>query len=347
MRLILVLAGALALSAALAASAGATVVQYEVRGVKANDKLNVRAAPTHTARILGRIPPNGREIEIIARGRGQWVKISYGRLQGYVNRTFLARSKPRLAAAASAKAAAASDPNDEVYAGPTPSSTAEPVVPAAAAEPAAPAAPVEPAPAAALEMPAVKSTVEVDPTALEAPPAPPPVSAPAAVAPPVPSTPEKTAAITAPKAEAPAKLDAPTKPATSAPGEKRPDGASAGLMMPPDEFMNDPAEPVPSRLTCGGTEPSWTLTMGGGVTWFETPEGEKVQLPLKSLQTSAVRANAWTATGRSASSKLTMQLVKSGQCSMGAGSERSPYDVSLQMDDGRLMTGCCQAAAPE
>jgi hypothetical protein len=103
MRIILTFLGAALL--ALASPALATVAQYEVRGVKAGDKLNVRAAPSPKARIVGRIPHRGREIEIINRGRGPWVKIAYGRLQGYVNRRHLALSKRRVAAPVPAAAA--------------------------------------------------------------------------------------------------------------------------------------------------------------------------------------------------------------------------------------------------
>jgi uncharacterized membrane protein len=89
--------------------AGATVVQYEVRGVKSGDNLNVRAAASAKARVIGRIPSHGREIEIIDLGKGVWVKIAYGRVKGYVNRRFLARSQPRIAAAKTAAPAPTPD----------------------------------------------------------------------------------------------------------------------------------------------------------------------------------------------------------------------------------------------
>jgi hypothetical protein len=152
-----------------AGSAAATVAQYEVRGVKANDTLNIRAAPSHTARIVGRIPPNGREIEIIDRGRGSWVKIYYRRTTGFVNRRYLKLSKPRAAqaepAAVSAPkaatvapaaveatpAAVAVDPKALDDAAPV---TAEPIAPPALATPPAPAIPGP----AKLETPAKPAT---------------------------------------------------------------------------------------------------------------------------------------------------------------------------------------------
>jgi hypothetical protein len=129
------------LSAALVAfggSAFATVAQYEVRGVKPNDKLNIRAAPSHKARIVGRIPHNGREIEIIGKGRGLWVRIAHGRTQGFVNRQFLrlsarradAPSQPEAPVAPAAKPAASA-----------PVPAAAPVPESVAAEPKAPDAP--------------------------------------------------------------------------------------------------------------------------------------------------------------------------------------------------------------
>lgn len=144
---------------ALAAPAMATVAQYEVRGVKWNDKLNVRAAPTHTARIVGRIPPNGREIEIIDRGRGQWVKIAYGRMKGFVNRRYLALSKPRAARVAPASESAAA----AVEAAPAPASAADVVVePKALAAPEVKPVPPAPAPALAPEPQKLADPAKVD-----------------------------------------------------------------------------------------------------------------------------------------------------------------------------------------
>lgn len=190
----------------------ATVAQYEVRGVKANDKLNVRAAPTHTARIVGRIPPNGREIEIIGKGRGVWVKIAYGRTKGFVNRQFLKLSKPR--------ADTASKP-------------AAPSAPAArAAEPA-----VVPAPA----------PVSVDPKALDeaAAPAPAPIVAPPAPKPAAPAAPAVPAPAPAPAS--PLKLDEPVKPETSLPGAKQDGDETPALIKPPGEYMPETVAPAPPK----------------------------------------------------------------------------------------------------
>jgi uncharacterized membrane protein len=91
-RLFCVAAAALFFVAAFVAPSGATVVRYEVSGVAPGDVLNIRAAPSSKAAIVGRIPPDGREIEIIGNAPSGWAYIAYGRAKGFVARRFLAAS---------------------------------------------------------------------------------------------------------------------------------------------------------------------------------------------------------------------------------------------------------------
>lgn len=312
MRLFLILA--LALWSAVPAFA--TVAQYEVRGVRSNDVLNIRAAPTHTARIVGRIPPNGREIEIIAPGRGQWVKISYRRVQGFVNRRFLALSKRRVAEAAATAAPAAA----EAAPAETPAIEDQPAAVAIdpqALETPTPVEPVAPAP-----------VVEPAPAVVAAP------SAPPVPAPPVPA---------APVASAP-KLAAPAVPDTELPGAKSETGETPSLMKPPAEMMPETVYKLPSRLTCSGVQPFWSMTTGGNVGEFETREGEKLRLEFAALEPATGRNAVWMAQGRTAESRLNLHLAETGTCRSGASDQQSRYEVTLRLNDGRLLNGCCQAA---
>jgi uncharacterized membrane protein len=284
---------------ALSLSARATVAQYEVRGVASNDKLNVRAAPTHTARILGRIPYNGRGIEIIAKGRGVWVKVSYGRLQGFVNRQFLALSKPRLAAAK------------------------RPLPPA---EPAGPTEPSEPD--------TQPSAVSVDPKVLEAP-APAPAPAPAVDMP-------TMTEVAAPAS--PTKLAQPAKPETSLPGTRSENEESPALIKPPADMTPENVRATPSRLSCSGIEPIWTLKLAENAGDLDISEGDKKRLEFSALAGVAGDSKSWTASGRAIASKLSLLVAETRACKMGVSAQIYAYDITLKLDDGRMLYGCCQAA---
>lgn len=280
----------------------ATVAQYEVRGVRSNDTLNVRSAPAHTARIVGRIPHNGREIEIIDRGRGQWVKISYGRVRGFVNRRYLALSKRRAA---------------EVKPAPVMAAKAE-------------AANVEEVPAA----------VAVDPSAIETPAAPEtPVVPVAPVVAPVSAQAEPTAPV--PPMQ---KLAAPSAPDTSLPGSKQEGDETPPLMKPPVEMMPETVHLVPSRLSCSGVEPTWSMTTSSNVGEFVTRKGEKVRLEFSQLVPATGRSAVWMAEGRAAASRLNLHVAQTGTCRTPANEQAFPYEVTLRLDDGQIVNGCCQKA---
>ena len=69
--------------------------RFAVVGVYSNDGLNVRALPGTDQRILGQIPYSGRGVEVFAGdqkvGSSWWVPVRYGQLNGWVNRSYLAR----------------------------------------------------------------------------------------------------------------------------------------------------------------------------------------------------------------------------------------------------------------
>lgn len=61
-----------------------------VRGVAANDVLNIRERPTASSAIRGYIPPNACYIEILGRS-GDWYRIVYRGTAGWVNGRYLTR----------------------------------------------------------------------------------------------------------------------------------------------------------------------------------------------------------------------------------------------------------------
>ncbi len=72
-----------------------SVPLYRVVGVKSNDVLYIRPAPGNLKVVVGKIPPDGRGIEITGRGRkigkSTWVPIAYQGVRGWVNSRFLGK----------------------------------------------------------------------------------------------------------------------------------------------------------------------------------------------------------------------------------------------------------------
>lgn len=62
---------------------------YCVSGVEAWDKLNLRAYPSASSRILTRLGPNECDIAILPYATGNWVKVRADGWEGWVNRRYL------------------------------------------------------------------------------------------------------------------------------------------------------------------------------------------------------------------------------------------------------------------
>lgn len=68
-------------------------ITYEVTGVAANDSLNIRADANASSRIIGKIPFDGKGIVRLpdSEKSGNWCKIKYGSIAGWVHCRFLAQ----------------------------------------------------------------------------------------------------------------------------------------------------------------------------------------------------------------------------------------------------------------
>jgi len=66
------------------------LVSFRVAGVVDGDMLNVRSGPSEYHPTVGAIPARGRGVQIIGQCRQLWCPIRHGRLQGWVNRYYLA-----------------------------------------------------------------------------------------------------------------------------------------------------------------------------------------------------------------------------------------------------------------
>lgn len=80
----------LALSLALPAAAEVLPALYDVSGVAVGDRLNIRAAPSASAPILGSLAPDARGVEVVAlAGEGRWAQVNTGEGTGFVALRYL------------------------------------------------------------------------------------------------------------------------------------------------------------------------------------------------------------------------------------------------------------------
>jgi len=64
---------------------------FDVTDVASDDVLNIRAAPTATAAIIGTLPPHARDIEVVGYDKsGRWARINTGESSGWAALRYLA-----------------------------------------------------------------------------------------------------------------------------------------------------------------------------------------------------------------------------------------------------------------
>ena len=63
---------------------------YRVTGVAWGDALNIRTGPSAAYPVLGSIPPNGAEIVRVGGCQGEWCRIRFDDIFGWVNSHYLA-----------------------------------------------------------------------------------------------------------------------------------------------------------------------------------------------------------------------------------------------------------------
>ena len=73
---------------ALAAAEYQLPTLFDVTGVAANDRLNIRERPDAGARIIGTLPPDARGIEVLAERNG-WAQVNTAERAGWVSARYL------------------------------------------------------------------------------------------------------------------------------------------------------------------------------------------------------------------------------------------------------------------
>ena len=99
---------------------------------------------------------------------------------------------------------------------------------------------------------------------------------------------------------------------------------------------------APVKMTCGGTEPFWNMTVGYGVARFEF-DGKKTTLALDEPETPAARPVPWVFAvhGKPGQFLLASKPDDDKKCSDGMSDTEFPYSM-LVHTAGVFMEGCCK-----
>jgi uncharacterized membrane protein len=107
------------------------------------------------------------------------------------------------------------------------------------------------------------------------------------------------------------------------------------------------AEGLPQRLNCAGTEPFWSLSIGGGEAVFETPEAQgpsAAHLAVDGSVAASNRLGLWALRMRSERGQESVALVRQAACSDGMSDLEYSYSIALldADDEHSLLDGCCE-----
>jgi uncharacterized membrane protein len=107
------------------------------------------------------------------------------------------------------------------------------------------------------------------------------------------------------------------------------------------------AEGLPERLNCTGTEPFWSLSIGGGEAVFETPEAQGPAAAHFAIDRGVAASNRlglWALRMRSERGQESVALVRQAACSDGMSDLEYSYSIALldADDEHSLLDGCCE-----
>ena len=116
--------------------------------------------------------------------------------------------------------------------------------------------------------------------------------------------------------------------------------ASARFLVPSRVFEGG-KPPLP--LQCVGTEPFWALAFDGSNATFSTPDNDAVTSDVQKIEQSRNSTIVWLV--RPTSGPVTSATIEARQaCSDNMSDRVFPLRVSIEMRDGRLLSGCCDGA---
>lgn len=108
--------------------------------------------------------------------------------------------------------------------------------------------------------------------------------------------------------------------------------------------IEDPVEPGPFPMACGGTEPFWGVTVRDGKAEFTSPETEPGSVTYAAeawtIASARLYERATRLTAAEGTGFLAVQMVDS-YCSDGMSESSYPYDGLLMTPAGTLYEGCC------
>ena len=98
---------------------------------------------------------------------------------------------------------------------------------------------------------------------------------------------------------------------------------------------------TPVKMTCGGTEPFWGMTVGYGFATFEF-DGKKTRMALDAPETPGARPNIWLLPVHGKPGQFILGTKPdSEKCSDGMSDNVYPYTMLVRAG-GFFMEGCCK-----
>jgi uncharacterized membrane protein len=100
-----------------------------------------------------------------------------------------------------------------------------------------------------------------------------------------------------------------------------------------------PDGPLPTTLSCHGTEPFWKIEVSSSGSTYQLMDETKEPLAVGPLVPAANRSNLWMATGN----KTAIHIAKGSACSNGMSDELFPYSIVATTPGGEgVVSGCCK-----
>ena len=106
------------------------------------------------------------------------------------------------------------------------------------------------------------------------------------------------------------------------------------------------AQPVPTTLACGGSEPFWSLALAPGKARLDAPEPALLKggsdFAGKATPIANQRAGTIVWRGRAAGGTSELVAVVTRQACPTPSGEDDPFRVFLSLPDGTALAGCCR-----
>jgi uncharacterized membrane protein len=96
--------------------------------------------------------------------------------------------------------------------------------------------------------------------------------------------------------------------------------------------------PLPTTLTCHGTEPFWNAEFSAKGATYQFMTDPKVKLDIGAFEQTANRSDSWMAMGPKSAASVT----RGAKCSNGMSDDLFPYSIHMSTPASGIVSGCCK-----